>query len=358
MRNLTCQQKVNRAFLLALSFIFISKLTTAQFISYPTAAQTINRGLDSTTLTVEISFPACTGVTVTVNIGATNSPGLIEYIPGSLLKISGTGTITESNISNLANPVFSVGNTTAGQTLRFSIRRRAFCGTASSSKDDITVSGTGCSFSEADANVNNYSLLSAAFSITPPVSLLNASVGATYDRIITIVNGGNGCTDSVGFWIKYPAGSMELNTLSFVGNPITPLFNNGDSAYFKLSGSLLGADNKLCNGESIILTENVRVLKCDAVTTYGAAETDFGNNICQSTTAVSGMTMSNALPSVAVTAAPSLLPACYVSGARTITYTIKNTGQDLLLTLLLIQEIIFQICLRQIPTGILIPPVY
>lgn len=325
MRNFIVKQNAFKVFLFMLSLLF-SRVATAQFITYPVAAQPITRGLDSTSLTVEISFPACTGVTVRVNLGANNAPGLIEYIPGSVQKISGTGTITESNISNLTSPVFSVGNTTAGQTLRFSIKRRAFCGTALSSKDDVIVNGAGCSFSETDNNINNYSLLAAAFSITPPAPVTNAEVGGTYNRVITVINGGNGCTDSVGFWIKYPAGSMELNSVSFAGNPITPVYANADSAYFELTGAILGADNMLCNGESIALTENVRVLQCNTVTTYGAAETDYANAVCQSTTAVSGMSMSSALPSLGVTVGNSLLPACYVSGPRVLTYTIRNNG--------------------------------
>jgi hypothetical protein len=189
MRNPIPVQKAFRALLFTLCLLFISRLSTAQFISYPVAAQTITRGLDSTTLTVEISFPTCTGVTVTANLGANNAPGLIQYIPGSITKISGTGTITESNISNLASPVFSVGNTTAGQSFRFSVKRCAFCGSASSSKDDIVVSGTSCSFNETDNTVNTYNLLSAAFSVTPPAALVNAEVGGTYNRNITFING-------------------------------------------------------------------------------------------------------------------------------------------------------------------------
>ncbi len=310
------------------SLLFISNLLTAQFISYPAAAQSITRGLDSTTLTVEISFPVCTGVTVTVNLGANNSPGLIEYIPGSITKISGTGTITESNISNLASPVFSVGNTTLGQTLRFSIRRRAFCGTGSSSKDNIVVAGTGsgCNFSETNANINTYTLLAPVFSITPPVSLVNANVGDTYNRNISIINGGDGCADTVGFWIQYPAASMQLNSLNFGVTSLTAKFTNGDSSYYELSGATLGADNKLCNGETISLTENITVLKCDVVTTYGAEVFDFTNTSCQVTTAISTMSMSNGFPALAVTLAPSALASCFVSAPRAMTYTISNTG--------------------------------
>ena len=317
-----------KALFISLLLLSASNSLLAQFISYPTPAKAITRGLDSTLLTVQISFPACTGVTVTINIGATNSPGVIEYIPGSITKISGVGTITESNISDLQNPVFDVGTTTLGQTLRFTIRRRAFCGSASSSKDNIVVTGTGtgCGFSETNANVNTYTLLAPAFTITPPASLVGANVGSTYDRTISIVNGGNGCADTVGFWIKYPAASMQLNSLTIGGNPVTALFTNGDSSYFLLSGSELGADGILCNGETVTLIENVTILKCNIVTTYGVAGFDFSGIRCQSRTAVSGMSMSNATPSIGVTASVPLVNSCFVSAPRSVSYTIKNNG--------------------------------
>ncbi|MBL0358080.1 MAG: T9SS type A sorting domain-containing protein [Chitinophagaceae bacterium] len=329
MRKFTIPLKGFRTLTAALLLMILSNAAAAQFITYPVPSQAITRGLDSTLLTVQISFPACTNVSVTVNLGATNAPGLIEYIPGSVTKISGTGTITESNISNLSSPVFSIGNTTLGQTLRFTIRRRAFCGSAASTKDNIVVTGTGggCNFSETNTNINTYTLLAPAFTITPPASLVNANVGDTYNRSIGVVNGGNGCADTVGFWIKYPAASMQLNGLSFAGNPITPIFTNGDSSYFELSGLLLGADNKLCNGETVTLVENVTILKCKIVTTYGAAGFDFANTRCQVTAAVSGMSMSNALPSLGVALAPaSALSSCFVSAPRVMTYTITNNG--------------------------------
>jgi len=322
-------RKVNSFFFLFLMLI-AGKSVTAQFISYPVPAQAITRGLDSTLLDVQISFPVCTGVNVTVNIGATNAPGLIEYIPGSITKISGVGTITESNISNLRNPVFSIGNTAFGQTIRFTLRRRAFCGSAAATKDNIIVTGTGanCNFSETNTSINTYSLQSPAFTITPPPVLTNAAVGTAYNRTVSIVNGGNGCADTVGFWIKYPAASMQLNSLNFGGSPLTPAFTNGDSSYYELTGAVLGADNKFCNGETISITENVTVLRCNIVTTYGATGFDFSNNRCLFTTVVSSMSMSNAVPLLGITLAPAsaLITSCYVSGPRVMTYTIKNNG--------------------------------
>ncbi|MEN9569154.1 MAG: hypothetical protein RL172_385, partial [Bacteroidota bacterium] len=98
------------------------------------------------------------------------------------------------------------------------------------------------------------------------------------------------------------------------------------SSYYLLYGSILGADNKLCNGESVVLVENVRLLQCNIVTSYGAAGFDFNGQRCQVANASSGMSMSNAIPSLTVTAAPSALTACFVSAPRAMSYTIKNNG--------------------------------
>lgn len=317
-----------KTFFISFLLLATSNNLLAQFISYPVPSEAVTRGLDSTLLTVQISFPACTGVNVTINLGATNSPGVIEYIPGSITKLSGVGTITESNISDLGNPVFTVGSTTLGQTLVFTIRRRAFCGSAASTKDNIVVTGTGasCNFGETNANINTYTLLAPAFTINPPASLINAEVGASYNRNISIVNGGNGCADTIGFWIKYPAASMQLNSLTIAGNPVTPLFTDGDSSYFQLTGVLLGSGNILCNGESIALVENVTVLRCNIVTTYGVAGFDFAGVRCQARTSVSGMSMSNATPAISVTASIPAVNPCFVSAPRTVSYTVKNNG--------------------------------
>ena len=328
MRKCIYPLKGLKAFYLFALLTILGNTSFSQFISYPVPAEAITRGLDSTLLTVQISFPACTGVSVTVNLGATNAPGVVEYIPGSINKISGVGTITESDISDLSNPVFTVGSTTLGQTLRFTIRRRAFCGTAASTKDNIVITGTGagCNFSETNSNVNTYTLLAPAFTITPPPSLVNANVGDTYNRTVNIVNGGNGCADTVGFWIKYPAASMLLNSLTTGGNPVTALFTDGDSSYFQLTGLQLGPDGKLCNGETVTLIENVTVLNCNVVSTYGVAGFDFTGTRCQARTAVSGMSMNNATPSITVTASVPATNSCFVAAPRVVSYTIRNNG--------------------------------
>jgi hypothetical protein len=282
-------------------FLLIGSFAKSQVITYPVPAQTVTRGFDSTLLTVRIDFPACTNVRVTVNIGAYNSPGVMQYISNSVTKTGGTASlnITEFDISNLNAPVFSVGNVNAGEFIVFTIKRQVLCGNGVSSKDNITVTGTGCSFSELDPNVNTYNILNPALTLVAPALLNNAELGTAYNRTFTVTNGGTGCLSTMGIWIKYnQPGSLQLNSLRIGATVLTPNFMSADSAFYVISGALLTSDGKFCNGETITFTENVTVLQCNASSTYGAFRSDFYGNPCENTTASSNVAMNNNTPNV------------------------------------------------------------
>ncbi|MEQ1554314.1 MAG: hypothetical protein ABL929_09060, partial [Ferruginibacter sp.] len=282
----------------------------AQTISYPTAAQSISIGLDSTLLTVKIDFPnsgACgTNPLVTINLGVLNSPGEIQYISNSLTKLAGNAdvNIIESNISNLQNPIFQINtlSTLANKSITFSIKRRANCNTASTTKDNITVSG-GCNFSETNIATNVYTLLSPTLSIIAPSALANANIGNTINRNITVINGGNGCLDTLGFWVRYAGSTISLNSIKIGATTLTPIFQNSDSAYFRITGNFFGVDNLFCNGEQLIFTENFTILKCiNTPTSYGVEWFSHTTNIaCSKINVTSDITMSNDLPLITTT---------------------------------------------------------
>jgi len=302
----------------------------AQVISYPTAAQSISRGLDSSLLTIKIDFPACTGVKIRVNLGAINSPGSIEYIPGSVAKIAGTPSlnITESDISDLSSPEFDIGNTAIGESITFTISRKANCGSASSTKDNIEIISDGmCNTLEADSNSNNYNLLAPALTFVPPNPMLNTVVGSTYSRNFRVTNGGLGCLDTLGLWIVYPHESVQLNSLSIGAFTLTPSYTNGDSSYFIVTGSVLGAGNKLCNtGSAIIFTENFTILKCDVTTRYGTAWYAHDGTVCQTIGSSSILTMTNNLPLLTTTIPTPNHDICYAGERVLQQLRITNTG--------------------------------
>jgi hypothetical protein len=315
--------------LLVLFFSFYTANISAQIISYPSAAQPITRGLDSTLLTVRIDFPACTNPQVTIHLGASNNaPGVISYIPGSITKIGGTPalSITESNIGNLRQPVFSVTSPAVGEFIIFTIKRKANCGEAAASKDSVVVSG-GCNFSESDVNVNTYNLLAPALTMVPPANISNVTIGDIHNRTITVTNGGNGCMDTLGFWVKYAPGEMQLNNLRIGATTLMPAFQNADSAYFLIHGTLLGNDKLFCNGETIVFTENTTVLRCNTQTNYGAAWYSYEGDICQSVVVIGGITMNNNIPTL-VCSMPKAdkYDYCFNSDTKIQTIQIVNTG--------------------------------
>ncbi len=295
-----------RKYLAILMLLFgIGFHTKAQVISYPSAAQSITRGVDSSLLTVRIDFPACTDIKVRINLGAINTPGAIEYIPGSIAKIAGSAAldIVEDDITDLQHPEFLIGNTTNGQYIVFTVKRRANCGIASSTKDNIEVTSSGsCNVTDNDANNNNYNLLSPALTIVPPPAMSNTNVGGTYSRSFSLTNGGVGCADTIGLWIVYPPSSVLFGSLQIGATSIAPVYSNGDSLYFQVAGALLGANNQFCNtGSAISFTETFTILKCDVNTTYGAAWYEHGGSSCQSVTATANLTMNNNLPLLTTT---------------------------------------------------------
>jgi hypothetical protein len=322
------QKKMKKILFLFCFSIIAFTASYAQTISYPVFAQSITRGLDSSLLTVRIDFPACNNPIVNIKLGYTENAEIIEYIPSSITQIDGTLglTIGEFNISNLSSPTFKLNTTASNKFIVFSIKRRANCGIATTTKDAIFVTGD-CNFSDTDPDANEYLLKSPILTLIAPPSLNNIDAGATYNRVLSITNGGNGCIDTLFFWIKYPAGSMQLNSLKIGSTTIFPSFTNGDSLLFKItSTSFFGADNKMCNGETINLTENVTVKKCNANTTYGTFWNNYFNLNCEAIILTSGITMSNNTPNLAVTVPTPNYDYCFKGESIIQKMRVTNTG--------------------------------
>ncbi|MES2477586.1 MAG: T9SS type A sorting domain-containing protein [Bacteroidota bacterium] len=228
---------------------------------------------------------ACTGTTVKVAL-----PLSVAYIPGSILKTAGASGlgISESSIADLRNPVFSIGGTvTSGDEITFTLDRKAECGTLTTGKDSIFVTTGGGCFNTSDVlgTRNTYNILSPSLSINPPPSLTGAVIDTTATRISTIINGGNGVTDTLRFFIVYPGGgiintsgsnAITANTVSF-----TPYRTSVDTLFYKIFGSaIFGGDSILNNGETVNIAEPIKVLKCNATTNYGVAWGRNDSSIC------------------------------------------------------------------------------
>lgn len=272
----------------------------------------------------------CTG-TNTVRVAL---PTSLRYVPSSVAKTSGTASVTiaESSIADLRNPVFNIsGIASIGDEITFTVARKADCGVLATAKDSIYfTAGAGCSdASEISGVLNTYNIVAPALSLTPPPALVNTVVGATATRTTTITNGGTGDLDTLRFYIVYPAAgivntsgtnAITANTVSF-----TPFRTNGDTLFYKIFGATIFSGNeRLSNGETVTISEPIRVAKCNTTAAYGAywAHTEWPG--CQTATGTSSMTMlTGVLIPTVVPSDSTLVGACTPGISK---YVYSNTG--------------------------------
>jgi hypothetical protein len=319
--------------LLLLLLLCFSNRTLAQSptISYPVAAQELTRGYSQGNLTIKLVFNGiCTGTT-TAKIAL---PASVSYVAGSVNKTAGTTalSIAESSITDLSNPVFSItGITTIGDNITFTVARNAACGSLATAKDSVYVfTNGGCSNgSELVSTVNTYNILSPSLAITPAIALTNAVIGTTANRITTVTNGGNGVLDTLWYYVVYPGGgivnSNGTNTITANGSSFTPSSTSGDTLFYRIYGvTLFGGDNLLSNGETVTITEPIKVVKCNTTTTYGAGWGKTQASQCQVAVGTSAMTMAVGVPNFTTAISePVAVGACTPSN---VTITITNTG--------------------------------
>ncbi|MFC0182667.1 hypothetical protein ACFFJX_08885 [Pseudarcicella hirudinis] len=254
-----------KRFTLIVSLLIFSHVLHAQIvINYPAAPQGLTRGMGAGNLTVKIGFGAiCTNTTVTIVL-----PESVTYVAGSVNKTGGSllsGAITENNISNLNAPEFIVNGITAAGDITFTISRQAICGAAASGKDTVKVA-SGCGVISAPVKAvsasNSYNLLAPALSMSPPVAVTGAFLNNTYTRTTTVTNGGNGCLDTLRYYVVYANGGIVNTTNNAIianGTSFSPYRTNGDTLFYKISGAtLFGGNNLLCNGETVVISEPIK----------------------------------------------------------------------------------------------------
>lgn len=306
----------------------------APTISYPAPAQDLTRGYSQGNLTVKLVFNGvCTGAT-TAKIAL---PASVTYVAGSLTKTGGSAamSITEGSIADLSNPVFNISGIAAiGDNITFTVARSAACGSLATAKDSVYIfTSGGCSNgSELVGSVNTYNILSPSLAITPPPALVNAVIGTTATRTTTITNGGNGVLDTLRFYIVYPGGGIintsGSNAITANGTSFIPSSTSGDTLFYKIYGAtLFGGNNLLSNGETVTITEPVKVVKCNAATAYGAG---WGGakpaNQCQVATGNSATTMATGVPNLGITIAYTQSPTSSPCNGDIVTVTYTNNG--------------------------------
>lgn len=287
---------------LILSFLMLfllfpgTKIYSQIIINYPASAQSLTRGLGSSTLSVQVGITStCNNDTVTISL-----PASVTYVPGSVTKTAGTQTIAEGNISNLRKPQFVISNVSSTGDVSFTILRRAGCGSLASGKDSVAVKGSCGSAQEISGIVNTYNIYSPSLSINPPAAIVNSVILRTYTRTLSITNGGNGDADTVFFYIVYPSQGLinTTGTNTIVANSVSfvPYKTTGDTFFYRIFGAtIFGGNNLLSNGESISISEPIKVAKCNVSTTYGAGWGTNNKLVCGYQTRTSSVSMVTAV---------------------------------------------------------------
>jgi hypothetical protein len=323
-------------YFLIVPLLFLFALVNAQTISYPTPAENMVRGFGQTLLTVRIDFTSnCGNPLVNITLGGMRTPNEIAYVPGSVTKIGGTAalTITENNITDLKNPRFEVGsNVTSGNFIVFTIARKINCGAGSINRDYISITGL-CTAADTDTLTNTYNVTAPNLSIAPPTNIFNGVIGGNYTRNITITNGAAN-TDTVRFFLVYPTAGVRLqdaptHTLTIGGNTFTPWRTNADTLFYKFFGpTLFGGDAIFNNGESITITENAILLRCNAITRYGVYWGQQAWPGCALATAAATINMATGNPNVETTVLTTpIIPTNFCNDAVT-EFTVRNIGTE------------------------------
>ena len=271
-----------------------------------------------------ISFTNISGSTLeNVNVNITFPDG-IEYAIGSVLAV-GTSNIQESNVVDLSDISFSSNDVAINETVSFTFEATAnfdaytHQNTGGTFSNSITVNYDGGSESEA---TSTYNVLYAALSITS-VSPMATSVfvGGTFQRTVTIVNGGYGSIN--GFTLKdiHDANSIleavDLGVLNTAGNEITIAAND-----FTGIGN---GDTSFDQNEAISITQTINVSGCNSFQTQLVAEWGCGEETVSSNDKYPFTTVVLYPPDLTFTPIPSF-NTCMTEGPDNQKISITNNG--------------------------------
>lgn len=292
-------------------------------IAYPSGGQSLTRGLDTSLLFVDVGFgSACTGINVEIRLSAG-----ISYVPGSVSATGGNGGLTiADNGGTAASPRFLVSNAAPGNNITFTIKRIANCGSFASGKDSVFVTSSCGNASETGAAVNTYNIFAPSLSLTPPSAITNASINSSYNRSFSVTNGGNGCLDTLRLAVVRPSGSVGAASILISAATIVPYLTNGDTSFYKIAGANLpGGDGKMCNGESVNVTEHFTLANCAGLTTTYMATWGRPGNSCQTVSATGIINMATGVPNLTAVYSGPATNNC-AAQPYPVTLTITNTG--------------------------------
>ncbi len=211
-------------------------------------------------------------------------PTGVEYASGSANITSQTGsgdfTVTEGGTPNA--PIFTLqrpndDNWAVNDQVVLSFERSAGCeavqflNASGLFKDAHTIDFIDASgaktVSDNDLSISSYSLNAASLSIGS-ISTIDANVGDSYTRNVTLSQGGNGCTNTLSYSVELGTDVDDVYSLSYNGTLLNPSATNGNTLSYDIdlgAAPFIGvgnADGCFDNGESIIFEESFRVDDC------------------------------------------------------------------------------------------------
>ncbi len=295
-------------------------------------------------VTISSKFPTCTDFSITFDL-----PDGVEYVANSasITSQSGSGDYVLTAGGTPTDPVFTIlrpsnAEWQVADEVVFRFNRSASCDAVQFSnsgglfKDAHTINfidqGGANSDSDSDITVSSYPLLAASLNISA-IPTVDANVGETYTRDITIAQGGNGCTETFTYYVDVGEDVDDIYELSYAGTPLTPVSTVGQVLTYEIdlnaapfAGVVGNNDNCFDNGEVIVFQEEFRVDDC--VDTAIVHNTYWGCNAgetCQAAAPQTGSLNFGAnVPDIEVTKVGSTNPD--LCEAVTYTVRIENTN--------------------------------
>ncbi|MFN7015254.1 MAG: hypothetical protein ACK4ON_13390, partial [Bacteroidia bacterium] len=253
-------------------------------------------------------------------------PAGINYQVGS---INGA---TETNISNLNQPIFTISQISSQQFLSLSYQAKANCIT-------LAQSASGMPF-QNDA-VFNFNLYNVAFSETyqstfysikqPNLSITSstntaysANIGSVFTRCFTITNGGTGRLSELLFkdthGIGFTVTSVSTGIWNSANNVETIIIN---AAHFTTVGN---GDSYLDPNESITLCETIQVNNCTGVASNIEVTWGCDNSNCQVFTTTANIIFPSITPNLVFTPSSSQNTCLGIGVPNEQSLLVRNTG--------------------------------
>ncbi|WP_367390211.1 gliding motility-associated C-terminal domain-containing protein [Lewinella sp. LCG006] len=218
-------------------------------------------------------------------------PGM-EYVPGSL-----QGPFTEANLGNLSSPQFNYPSLPALSTQQISIACIINCAfTNSSGPRYLLTLPSGVQQAQEQPLANYFFPEVVITNVDAPV--LNLAVAASGQRTFTVIQSTPGAIlDTLFFINRYDPGmeSLGLNIGSLFGS------SPGIDTFMLTGADMPGGDNGFNAGDTLFLTETVRLLDCAPANSVIELFWRCGSVVCQSFISNTILTQATGSPDLRIT---------------------------------------------------------